>query len=608
MACVTLSKRGIKISSSSKGPLKLSYADTHPMFTSAQFPNFFRVVPSENAFNKPRLSLLSYFNWTIVGTIYQNEPRYSLAHNKLVAELDKNNRMNFTVIETQSFATEVGTAIRKLQEKDVRIILGNFNESWARRIFCEAYRVGMVGRKYQWLIMGTYSVNWWKVPETNCSIEELEAALDGVILTDFLPLATSGEITISGVMDNGGGVQQARACIWGVVDRDPCRTLATHQLNLPVLRQAADATCQLAYLSFLRLPPGERGSSCPFVTGPATADEYKVEYDSRRGTEYSRFHGYTYDGMWAAALAIQHAAHRIRHFRKNQTLVDFRYRDPLWERLFLDALRNTSFEGVTPEFLSPGFSVNTLHILYIHTHTHTLTPHTTPTPHILHILIGPRKAHNAAPLLSAFQEHGEEVKVGEYNGVTEHLDLTQGRPIHWGHGKGPPKDRTLTMVERSRVNLAIFFSLAIAAACGICMAVVFLVINIRFRNQKYIKMSSPHLNNLIIVGCILTYSSVIFLGLDSTLTSTEAFPYICTARASLLMSGFSLAFGAMFSKTWRVHSIFTDVKLNKKVIKDYQLFLVVGVLLSVDFVIMITWQAIDPFFREIRHMEPYVST
>lgn len=78
-------------------------------------------------------------------------------------------------------------------------------------------------------------------------------------------------------------------------------------------------------------------------------------------------------------------------------------------------------------------------------------------------------------------------------------------------------------------------------------------------------MSSPHLNNLIIIGCMLTYSSVIFLGLDSQLSSVAAFPYICTARAWLLMAGFSLAFGSMFSKTWRVHSIFTDVKLNKKV-------------------------------------------
>ncbi|KAL0277583.1 UNVERIFIED_CONTAM: hypothetical protein PYX00_004820 [Menopon gallinae] len=57
---------------------QLSYADTHPMFTNDNFPNFFRIVPSENAFNPPRLKLLQEFNWTRVGTIYQNEPRFSL--------------------------------------------------------------------------------------------------------------------------------------------------------------------------------------------------------------------------------------------------------------------------------------------------------------------------------------------------------------------------------------------------------------------------------------------------------------------------------------------------------------------------------------------------
>lgn len=72
------------------------------------------------------------------------------------------------------------------------------------------------------------------------------------------------------------------------------------------------------------------------------------------------------------------------------------------------------------------------------------------------------------------------------------------------------------------------------------------------------------------------------------------------------MAGFSLAFGAMFSKTWRVHSIFTDVKLNKKVIKDYQLFMVVGVLLFIDLAIMTTWQVADPFYRETKKLEPYV--
>lgn len=116
---------------------QLSYADMHPMFTKDGFPNFFRVVPSENAFNAPRLALLKEFNWTRVGTVYQNEPRYALPHNNMVAELDS---MGLDVVETQSFANDVKESLEKLKEKDVRIILGNFNEHWARRVFCEAFR------------------------------------------------------------------------------------------------------------------------------------------------------------------------------------------------------------------------------------------------------------------------------------------------------------------------------------------------------------------------------------------------------------------------------------------------------------------------------------
>jgi len=107
------------------------------MFTKDAFPNFFRVVPSENAFNAPRLALLKEFNWTRVGTVYQNEPRYSLPHNHMVADLDT---MEVEVVETQSFVNDVAESLKKLREKDVRIILGNFNEHFARKAFCEAYK------------------------------------------------------------------------------------------------------------------------------------------------------------------------------------------------------------------------------------------------------------------------------------------------------------------------------------------------------------------------------------------------------------------------------------------------------------------------------------
>ena len=39
------------------------------------------------------------------------------------------------------------------------------------------------------------------------------------------------------------------------------------------------------------------------------------------------------------------------------------------------------------------------------------------------------------------------------------------------------------------------------------------------------------------------------------------------ARAVVLSLGFSLSFGALFSKTWRVHKIFTAAKSLKKMVR-----------------------------------------
>ncbi|KAG8222160.1 hypothetical protein J437_LFUL000741, partial [Ladona fulva] len=346
-----------------------------------------------------------------------------------------------------------------------------------------------------------------------------------------------------------------------------------------------------------------------------TAGEYREEYDLRRGGEYSRFHGYTYDGVWAIALAIQHVSRRLLHRtnpvqssaapglppkRLKSVAADFHYRDPVWEELFIEALRNTSFEGVT-------VSISSL----------------SQEPSIFRLALSkltnnmPFKSQNT--LTYFVSSDGQEVKIGEFDATTGHLEIgpqpgaipdPKGGidvvfPVKWRGGGGPPKDRTLVLTEQGKVHLPIFVCLAAASIIGILMAACFLAINIKYRHQRYIKMSSPHLNNLIIIGCILTYLSVVFLGLDSRLTSESFFPIICTSRAWLLMAGFSLAFGSMFSKTWRVHSIFTDVKLNKKVIKDYQLFMVVGVLLVIDLAIMTTWQITAPFYRETKKMDPY---
>ena len=41
--------------------------------------------------------------------------------------------------------------------------------------------------------------------------------------------------------------------------------------------------------------------------------------------------------------------------------------------------------------------------------------------------------------------------------------------------------------------------------------------------------------------------------------------------------------------------------------KDTQLYLVIGIMASVDLVVMTAWQIFDPFYREIKELSPYVS-
>lgn len=84
--------------------------------------------------------------------------------------------------------------------KDSRIILGNFNESWARAVFCEAYKKSMYGFKFQWLIVGMYDDEWWlKEDESlDCTPRQIQTALIGVMVMDIQALASREEITVSG--------------------------------------------------------------------------------------------------------------------------------------------------------------------------------------------------------------------------------------------------------------------------------------------------------------------------------------------------------------------------------------------------------------------------
>lgn len=181
--------------------------------------------------------------------------------------------------------------------------------------------------------------------------------------------------------------------------------------------------------------------------------------------------------------------------------------------------------------------------------------------------------------------------------VTFHIDGT-----HLFQDNLVPRDgvKTVKITETYGILLtSVLWSLAII---GILMSLFFLYVNIRYRHEKLIKMSSPNINNGIITGCIVCYTSVIVYGLDSQFISLDKVKYACNAVILLLSIGFTLSFGCLFSKTWRIYKIFTAVKSMHRVkIQDHHLYGTILVLLLVDVSLFIVWITVSPFKLVYEH-------
>ncbi|KAK2166254.1 hypothetical protein LSH36_40g05026 [Paralvinella palmiformis] len=143
--------------------------------------------------------------------------------------------------------------------------------------------------------------------------------------------------------------------------------------------------------------------------------------------------------------------------------------------------------------------------------------------------------------------------------------------------------------------------MTILASLGLVLTLLFLVFNIHYRHRKYIKMSSPNMNNIILTGAMCAFLAMIFGGIDSNLVSTDVHLTMCKFYNWTLSLGFSLAFGAMFSKTWRVHKIFTNKKIQRMVIRDYQLMGIVCILVCLDVTVLAVWEIVDPLLLKFHN-------
>ncbi|XP_011409909.1 PREDICTED: gamma-aminobutyric acid type B receptor subunit 1-like [Amphimedon queenslandica] len=137
-------------------------------------------------------------------------------------------------------------------------------------------------------------------------------------------------------------------------------------------------------------------------------------------------------------------------------------------------------------------------------------------------------------------------------------------------------------------NSAFVTVFTLLASAGVMFAGVCLAFTIIFRKKKIVKLSSPNLNYLLILGSVILYSHMYlivyyFTGYDEIAKQS----ILCNLSVWSLSFGYSLCFSVILAKSGRVYYIFANPSSKKKSIKDWMLFIIVALLTGIDVLLLI---------------------
>ncbi|XP_067951624.1 gamma-aminobutyric acid type B receptor subunit 1-like [Watersipora subatra] len=272
----------------------LSYGSSSPALSDRQrFPTFFRTHPSATLNNPTRLMLFKKYGWQRIATLQQTEEVFTSTIKNLEEVIKAGSSVDAPIEITvrQSFQTDPSNAVKSLKMQDARIIVGVFYEDMARKVFCEAYREKLYGKKYVWLIIGWYPDLWYMKPDpdVDCTPEQLKIALEGHLTTEVVQYNLNGaKVTDTGITTNS------------FLER------------LETVLQKLNGSDDSASLSSL----------AGFVEAPLA-----------------------YDAIWALSFALNKTIGDLKI--KGLSLEDFTYQDSVTKDTILDNLNKTDFEGVS---------------------------------------------------------------------------------------------------------------------------------------------------------------------------------------------------------------------------------------------------------------------
>ena len=127
--------------------------------------------------------------------------------------------------------------------------------------------------------------------------------------------------------------------------------------------------------------------------------------------------------------------------------------------------------------------------------------------------------------------------------------------------------------------------------------------NVLCGHHKFVRANSPSLNHLIFSGCYLFLVAALLIAIEGRIDfSISTYPTLYSVFYSTFIwcisMGYSLIFGTVCIKTYRVYYIFANFKRTGLLLSDTPLIIIVLVLLLLDLLLNAAWNLSDPWTLE----------
>ncbi|KAI6229253.1 Gamma-aminobutyric acid type B receptor subunit 1 [Aphelenchoides besseyi] len=218
-----------------------------------------------------------------------------------------------------------------------------------------------------------------------------------------------------------------------------------------------------------------------------------------------------YDAVWALALAFNCTQNSLPF---GVMLEDFSYNNAVIADQLFDCVKNTQFKGVSGQVM---FSDS-----------------------------GDRIARSQIEQM----QDGKYVVVGYYDTTTQSFDWNGKEKFV---DDKPPPDATVVRESLMTVRFELYVFVAVVAVTGMLVTIASAIFNYKLAYRGIIIQSQPQCNGVLIVGCALCLLSLLLMGMPVEGLYISPDSFLCHSRLTLLMFGFTFAYGSMFAKVWVMH-------------------------------------------------------